>query len=180
MTEDRQHASNRAWTIAAVVLLWCGLVACRISNTLACVTAGLTGLVGVVVLAAFLFSTIKAFRSRKWHDSRNFGGVLLFLISAELLGGSISARQLEASEAAALPIIAAAERFHVDTGTYPRSIDDLVPAYLSALPRTKMGFRRTAFSVHSTDDRFYVEFVDDAVWMLCRYDSQSKRWRLRD
>jgi len=128
----------------------------------------------------YLFvSALAGIFTRRWRFTLYFGIALFVVLLSSWTANFVSERQRIASIAAAQPIVAAAERFHLATGTYPRSFDDLVPAYLAVEPRTRMGFHGTRFLLSSRPDRFRVSFSLPA-WMLCSYDSESKQWKIND
>ena len=133
----------------------------------------------IVSLLSFFVAVLVGIILRRWRVILYFGATLFLVFSASWTARFISERQREASIAAAQPIISAANRFHSNTGAYPQSLYDLVPAYLPTEPRTKMGFRGTPFSLSTGPDRFYVTFALPA-WKLCTYNSESKQWHIND
>jgi hypothetical protein len=46
--------------------------------------------------------------------------------------------QRKIAEETASRVIAAIEKFHTDKGEYPKTLDDLVPQYLTYVPQTKI------------------------------------------
>lgn len=163
----------------SVLLAWTGLVAFQIGADFGFVGAGVAGLVFVALLLGFFVSVCAGIVTRRWRSTLESGVALLVALSSLCTADVISEHQRVASIASAQPIIAAAERFRMATGIYPRSFDDLVPAYLSAEPRSKMGFCGTRFMLSSGPDRFHLSFPLPA-WMLCSYDSRSKEWEIND
>jgi hypothetical protein len=161
------------------LLVWAALVAFQVGASFGFGTAGLLGLVLAASLLGFCVAVVIGIISQRWRVTLYFGVALFVVFSSSWTARFISERQRQDSIAAAQPIIAAAERFYTASGAYPQSLDDLVPAYLPAEPRTKMGFRGTPFVLSSRPDRFYVTF-ELPSWMLCTYDSQSKQWDISD
>ena len=171
--------ASYVFRFGCVLLVWTGLVALQIGAAFGFAVSGLVGLALAVTLLGFLISASGAIFSRRWRRAIRFGLALLFLFSSFGTAGSISKRQQQASIIAAQPIIAAAENFHAATGAYPRSLGDLVPAYLPTEPRTKMGFGGASFLLSSQPDGFRVSFALPA-WMRCVYDSRAKKWSVND
>ena len=167
-------------TLFAIALLaWVALVAFQVGASFGFGTSGLLGLVLAASLLGFFVAALIGIISRRWRPTLYLGVALFIVFSSSWAAGFISTRQREASIAAAQPIIAAAERFHSATGSYPQSLDDLIPTYLPTEPRTRMGFRGTRFTLSARPDRFHVTFALPA-WMLCSYDSESKQWDIND
>lgn len=158
---------------------WAGFVAFQVGAAFGFGGAGVVGLVLGASLIGFLVSALVGIATRRWRFTLYFGVALFAVLSSFWAASFISERQRLASIAAAQPIIAAAERFQMANGNYPRSFSDLVPAYLSTEPRTKMGFGGTRFVLSSRPDRFHLSFSLRA-WMLCSYDSESKQWGIYD
>lgn len=165
--------------IAGAFLIWVALVALQVGGTFGFVMSGLVGLLSIVsILVAFVIVVISII-TRRWRDALYSGIPFLFVCSTLWVAGFITDRQCEASKVAAQPIIAAAMRFHADTGKYPQSLDDLVPTYLPTKPHSVMGFYGTPFSLSSHADCLYIRFALPH-WMRCSYDSDSKQWHIRD
>ena len=137
------------------------------------------GFVLVVSFLGFIGAVVFGLFSRRWRTTLYFGVTFFLVLTALLAGRVVSVRQRAASMRAAEPIISAAERFHSVTGMYPRSIHELIPAYLPTEPRTKMGLRGTRFTLSAGPDRFCVTFALPS-WMLCTYHSQSRKWVIDD
>lgn len=163
---------------ASSFLAWSGLVAFQVGGAFG-FGAGVLGLLLAASLIGFFVSTLVGIVTRRWRFTLYFGIALFVVLSSSWAAGFISERQRVASIAAAQPIIAAAGRFHTATGSYPRSFDELVPEHLPTVPRTKMGFRGTHFKLSSSPDRFRLWF-ELPTWMLCSYNSESKRWEIDD
>ena len=163
---------------ATILLAWAGLVAFQV-GAFGFGAAGVLGLVLGATLLGFCISALVGIATRRWNFTLYFGIALFSEFSSLWAAGFISERQRLPSIVATQPIIAAAERFHIATGSYPRSFDDLVPAYLSTEPRTKMGIRGTYFILSSSPDQFHLSF-ELPVWMLCSYSSEAKQWEIND
>jgi len=62
--------------------------------------------------------------------------IAISLILAPAVFASLYAQNALA-QSRAKTVVAAVEHYHDDRGTYPKQLDDLVPAYLSSVPRAK-------------------------------------------
>ena len=165
--------------LVSVLPGWAALVAFQVGASFGFAATGLLGLLIAVSLAGFFAAVVVGVIRRRWRVVLYFGTGLFVVLSSSWAAGFISARQREASIAAAKPIIAAVGRFYSATGYYPQSLADLVPTYLPIEPRTRMGFRGTPFTLSVAPDRFYVSF-ELPGWMRCSYDSASKQWNTFD
>lgn len=145
---------------------------------------GLLGLLNLPIMVSipgfFVLMVIGLF-ARRWRDSLYSGLLFLFVSSSMVGAGLIWDRQQATSVATAQSVIAAAERFHSDTGSYPQSLSDLVPAYLPTEPHSVMGFSEDSFRfrLSTNADHFHISFALPA-WMSYSYDSESKKWSLHD
>ncbi len=160
-------------------LAWAALVACQVGASFGFESSALLGLFCIAPVVGLFIASLLGFFTRRWRAAWYFLAALAGVAASLAVSRGISARQREASIAAAEPIIAAAGRFHTATGAYPRSLADLIPAYLPGEPRTKMGFRGTSFRFSSGADGFEITFALP-VWRVCSYDSRTKQWRIRD
>lgn len=92
------------------------------------------GMVGMSV--GFFVAGIAFLRAVKWKDLRRHllrvsaVYVLLFVGTAVAIAWNSSLARKRAE-----PVIAAVERFRADHGRYPGTLNELVPAYLSSIPR---------------------------------------------
>jgi hypothetical protein len=74
-------------------------------------------------------------------------------------------------------IVQALEQYHEKTGTYPKSLEELVPTYLNPLPtepKTIWGWLYT-----SSDDDFTLGYVCDVGKLgydVCVYTSETREW----
>lgn len=133
---------------------------------------------GTIVLASTGMA-FYALRTRRWGHLAYSGVAILAVVASLLVSRSVSHRQRIGSIAAAQPVLAAIERFRTERGVYPETIHQLVPAYLPAEPRTRMGFNGTPFHLRSKPGKLTLYF-DLPAAMRCSYDSESKQWHVHD
>lgn len=134
---------------------------------------------GLVCPIWFLMSVVK---NLIWRPRR---GVALLRIAIPALTLGIvlanTAIQWTIAEGNAAQIIKASEEFHAAKGRYPKTLDELVPEYLSSVPRAK----------YSLNGKFWYycdgESGRPILWW-CKvspfgkevYGFESKRWRYID
>jgi type II secretory pathway pseudopilin PulG len=70
----------------------------------------------------------------------------VLLVGLTVVSEVAGARSVEKSKARGEFIAHALEQFAADHGTYPKELDDLVPDYLSKIPRPTVGTRRWEYS----------------------------------
>ncbi len=133
---------------------------------------------GAIVLASAGVA-LSALVTRRWAHLASSGVAISAVVASLLVSRPVSQRQRAGSIAAAQPVLAAIERFRAQRGAYPETIQQLVPAYLPADPRTRMGFSGTPFYLRSKPAGLTLYF-DLPAAMRCSYDSESKRWHVHD
>ena len=73
------------------------------------------------------------------------------------------------------PVIAALEQYKADHGTYPKTLEELVPDYLSTVPVSTDG---VDFSYSSTGESCSLSFHYTGPGMnSCTYKPETKDWR---
>ena len=107
------------------------------------VIGGGIGIVCVIVFAALTVTD----RQHKLQSLR-IAAVYAALLAGTVLLLSWSAR---VAQRRATPVIAAVTRYRSEHGQYPASLDELVPAYLPAIPHA--GFTRVSRHFHYYDGR---------------------------
>ena len=137
--------------------------------------------VGILVVSLFGagISALFGLFTRRYTVSRIFGCLFAIAIFSIVVSGIIGGFQQRATEAAAVPLIAAIESYHTLHGDYPASLDELVPAQLAVVPRTRLGFGGTPFFYRRTDGTFRLGYSLPA-FMVRRYDSATHKWTIRD
>jgi hypothetical protein len=109
------------------------------------------------------------------------GAGLMFVVppASFIAAGALSELQREASITRAKTIIDGADHFRARTGRYPTSSAELVPDYLPAMPRTKMGLLGSDYYYATRGDGYSLSFELPA-WMVCHYDSRTRAWTISD
>jgi hypothetical protein len=97
------------------------------------------------------------------------GAVLLVAILGSAQIGGVMQRR--ARDVTALQVLDALESYKKENGTYPDSLDALVPKYLAAIPRPEIGLIRDEddrFSYSNYGDSYALEFAS-VLWVQCQY-----------
>ena len=87
-----------------------------------------------------------------------------------------SSFQLTIAEANAPRIIAACEKFHSDNGRYPKTLDELVPRYLSYIPRAKYCFDYGEFRYWNHEEEPMLEWCVVPPFGRKIYTFNDRRW----
>lgn len=134
---------------------------------------GFTSLILLMYCFAIGFRLIFKPRSINWSS----GPVFLFLFLSLVADVLLENHQVSASKETAKPIIEAVENFHANHNSYPQTIDQLVPAYLRDIPRTKMGFGNKEYFLINYNDQFELGFRSYLTFGHS-YDFKAKRWEV--
>jgi hypothetical protein len=92
--------------------------------------------------------------------------------------------QCRIAEANAARIIAACEEFHIATGNYPKTLENLVPRYLPTIPRAKYCLGLGHFQYFNVDGGPLFQpclswhFMSPYDWNT--YYFEDRRWKYRD
>lgn len=91
----------------------------------------------------------------------------------------------EGSKKAAYEIIKALERYRNEKGEYPEKLEELVPQYLTQIPKDKSKrpfFKYCDFYYCKSEriDNYFTLTFPLPSWMLCTYDSATKKWEIND
>jgi hypothetical protein len=87
--------------------------------------------------------------------------------------------QLRIAEANSLRIVAACEEFDAANGTFPKSLDELVPRYLPSIPRAKYCLTNGDF-VYSTSGKPMLVWYVIPPFGRRIYDFESRQWHYLD
>jgi len=168
-----------------IVLLLCALplwvvwVALQVCSVGYGVGVGLLDVLVAALILVFFGAIACSLRTKNWQVPLYIGVILGAYFCAIPPSERISRWQWRASILEAQSLIAAVESFHHDQGIYPNSIQQLIPAYLPAEPRTKMGLFGDRFEFIPDSNGFRLEFyVPWSKWWT--YDSESKEWTVSD
>jgi hypothetical protein len=117
-------------------------------------------------------------------------GVFFLLVIGSCVGlvvmsqrrGSEHAR---VSKAQAAPLVESVERYRKAKGSCPKSLEELTPEFIGALPKVKRGTGDRDFYYRCANGQYWIAF-DDASGMFLpsdmvyEYDSASKAWGFMD
>jgi hypothetical protein len=141
------------------------------------VGVGLIGMgYGMVLVVVFTILTIAQRQRRSERFRIAVIYTLMFVATMALLLSNIRLAQHRAD-----PVISAVNRYHSEHGHYPKTLDELVPAYLPSVPRA-------GFTLLSRDFRYY-PFHNDERPQLCfaamfhglfAYDFYTGSWRTNE
>lgn len=85
--------------------------------------------------------------------------------------------QIRVAEANAPRVVAACEEYHAANGSFPKTLDELVPQYMPSVPRAKYGLGPWSQFVY-----FYNQGKPMLVWYVVPpyyrriYDFETRRW----
>lgn len=66
------------------------------------------------------------------------------------------------------------KEFRVTHGRYPRSLDELVPAYLGDIPTPIAGDGKWRY--RASGEQFYLQFATSSGYPSCNYHLQTDEW----
>jgi len=147
------------------------------------------------VLSAFLLSAAAVIHGVRWllrrepeRLARLKGALLQVLLAAVAVTGVVlgSRHLFRRVERTMQPVIDAAEAFHAKTGGYPRSAEEMVPAYLLRIPMCPGNGKRPMYLHKQPGDSPFPGFAvgRDGYSITCytvvfwkyTYDSEKRRW----
>jgi hypothetical protein len=132
----------------------------------------------VLLLSLLLF--LFAFSLPENSPSRHFyAWFFLLSIAGYLSGGLLEGYCARGNSTTADQLVAGIEAFREQRSRYPEKLDELVPEFMDAIPKAKLGFQTTRFFYSNRCDAFTLGY-SSPVMMARTYDSQKKKWRLRD
>jgi len=134
------------------------------------------GWVAVAVIACVYALVCMVLATRDPIEGRR-SGLFRFTAGALLLvaifGSSRIAATLQrtARDHTALDVLVALEKFKQERGTYPETLDELVPDYVAEVPRPAIGLIRDEddrFAYSNYGDSYALEFAS-VLWVQCQY-----------
>jgi hypothetical protein len=155
-----------------------GLVTAAVVGWLAGRSAfGAPGLRVVTALLAIAVTGALIFRTRRDADRGARRGLVRVAVGALLLAAimgsdaAANAMQRRARDVTAVRVLEALEAYKKDNATYPDSLDDLIPKYLTEIPRPPIGLIRDEgdrFVYLNYGDSYALEFAS-VLWVQCQY-----------
>ena len=151
---EPSRRQRRAWHVVTAVAVF-GLtlgVALELNSFFETAIAGLVWLLTAFVGGAcFVWGAAKNQR----HLLVRGAVICVALVVGTVVGNRIGAAQVLASKERGNRIAAGLSAFHAAEGTYPATLEDLVPDYLSKIPPTAMGLFRTQSFIYEKGDGSY-------------------------
>lgn len=143
--------------------------------------SALVGLVLIMVTIAWLaFFIWRAVRGRSWRAALTALAVVPLVVVSGVAARSINEHKRLTSLDEADQVIEALSRHRRAHGAYPRSLEELVPAELRAVPRSRMGLiGDIAFVYRGNADSFDLSFALPN-WKRCSYSSEERSWAVHD
>jgi hypothetical protein len=119
----------------------------------------------------------KPFRAKVLIAAEIVIGVLTLLILLIGWGGWMASEARQDMKLAAIPVIAAIERYRDANATYPDSLSSLVPQYISALPRCRKHNPQSIMVYLREKETGQFELICPSFpFMRERYSARTKRW----
>jgi hypothetical protein len=126
----------------------------------------------------FLISLVKAIKKRPgWKVG--LSKIMIPVLTLAIVGGN-AALQFKIANANAERIITACEQFRAATGKYPDDLDQLVPKYLSSVPRAKYALSFDGFRYSNRDGNQHLMWTAVPPFGREVYDFESRKWRSVD
>jgi len=135
-----------------------------------------SGWIAVAIVAALYAFVCMLVAPSDPAAGRNAGAMPLVagaLILLAIFGSSRIAATLQrhARDETALQVLMALEAYKKDRGTYPETLDELAPDYVSEVPRPAIGILRDEddrFAYSNYGDSYALEFAS-VLWVQCQY-----------
>lgn len=124
----------------------------------------------------FLVSLVKAIKKRPgWGIG--LSKIAIPVLTLAIVSGNV-ALQSTIANANAERIIVACEQFHAATGKYPDQMDELVPKYLSSIPRAKNALLMFSdFRYRSLEGNHQLMWDERPPFGRKIYDFERRKWR---
>ncbi len=116
----------------------------------------------------------------KNRGKRRFRRLAILLVVPALTLASVSCADKQIPDNA-IPLVRAIETFRDDTGSYPESLDALIPKYLEKLPDVRFSFFEPAMVYRITDGKPHLAIPSAMGDMFAQfeYDFETKTWTHR-
>ncbi len=140
----------------------------------ACVGVGIIGMSYGMVLAVTYAILAIAQRQRR---SEWFSVAVIYTLMLVATVGLLSSNIKVALRRAA-PVISAVNCYHSDHGAYPKTLDELVPAYLPSIPRA--GFTLISRNFRYFNDERSQLYFPAMFHGVFAYDFSTETWRTNE
>lgn len=77
-------------------------------------------------------------------------------------------------------IISALKSYHVQNGHYPDQLEQLVPAYLPAIPKARFSLTMNTFHYHATKDSHNLSYIVMPPFGFSYYNLEKGQWAVKD
>jgi hypothetical protein len=125
----------------------------------------------------FIVSLVKAVKNRPgWVIG--LSRIAIPVLMLVIVGGNARI-QAKIANANAERIIAACEQFRAATGKYPDQLEELVPKYLSSIPRAKYNLMFSNFRYWNLDGNHQLLWDENPPFGIRIYDLELRKWRYR-
>lgn len=123
----------------------------------------------------FFVSLVKAIKRRPgW--AIGLSRIVIPVLTLAIIVGN-AAIQSKIANANAERIIVACEQFLAATGEYPDQLDELVPKYLSSIPRAKYALMFSDFRYRNLDGKHQLMWDEKPPFGRRIYDFEHREWR---
>jgi hypothetical protein len=123
----------------------------------------------------FLVSLVKTIRKRPgWGIG--LSRIAIPVLALAIVAGN-AAIQSKVANANAELIIVACEQFRAATGKYPDQLGELVPKYLSSIPRAKYSLAFSDFRYRNLNGNHLLMWDERPPFGRRMYDFESRKWR---
>lgn len=137
----------------------------------ACVGIGLVGAgYGMVLTVTYLILAI----TEKQHKWERVAVIYALMVVSTM---ALLSRNMRLAQRRAAPVIAGINRYYSDKGAYPKTLGELVPAYLPSIPHA--GFTALSRNFRYFDDRPQLYFAAMFHGVVA-YDFPTQTWRTNE
>jgi hypothetical protein len=163
----------RLWILRAAA--FCGLLLAALMPSVALFTTIVMGcaLVGVIMFG------ISGLFTKRLAAATVCAWVFALALAANILGMFVLIEIQKGDEQTARQLVAALDRYRGATGTFPASLEALVPEYVSALPPTPWGQRTSRYLYRKENDQFRLAY-SVGFNAYRSYDSRTKKWKVQE
>lgn len=126
----------------------------------------------------FLVSLVRTIIKRPGWGA-GLARLVIPVVTLFIVGGNASL-QAKIANANAERVIAACEQFRAATGNYPEQLTELVPRYMSAVPRAKYALTSSDFRYWNMDGNHQLMWTENPPFGRRIYDFENKKWSSLD
>ena len=138
------------------------------------------GAIAMLVAALVVFAIPLSFRARYVTVRRQRLRKIAIYLGAVVLVLGFNAANNRIAQQRADTLIATINSYHAKNGSYPRSLQDLVPEYLPAVPRAKYALTSAQFRYIRTQDDALLLYTSMPPFGRPTYSFRDKSWSYID